>query len=135
MKKKFSYFALILLVCLALTACAQKLPDGFDKAAVENSAKSVIEMINSQDSDSIRNMSIVEMKNALTDNVFSQIYSAINVGGSFKQVKSMTVAGTTDKNTGTDYAVVVAKAEYEKKSFTYTITFTKDMKLAGLYYK
>ena len=33
------------------------------------------------------------------------------------------------------YAVVVAKAKYEKSEITYTISFDSDMKLAGLFLK
>ena len=41
----------------------------------------------------------------------------------------------TDKNIKEELAVVIARAKYEIKTFTFTITFTKQMKLAGLYFK
>ena len=37
----------------------------------------------------------------------------------------------TDKNSKEELAVVIARAKYEIKTFTFTITFTKQMKLAG----
>ena len=51
------------------------------------------------------------------------------------EVTSIMAYGSTDKNTGEEYAVAVAQAKYEKKSFTYTISFDTDMNLAGIYYK
>jgi len=56
-------------------------------------------------------------------------------GASLKTIEDMSVAGTTDKTSGEEFAVVVARAHYEIKTFTFTISFTKQMKLAGLYYR
>jgi len=56
-------------------------------------------------------------------------------GGTFEEVSNISVAGSTDKTSGEEFAVAVVKAKYEIRSFTYTISFTKEMKLAGLYYK
>jgi len=75
------------------------------------------------------------MREALTDDVLTLIYEAISEGGQFEKVEDMSVAGTTDSSSGEEFAVVVAKAKYEIKTFTFTISFTKQMKLAGLYYR
>ena len=45
------------------------------------------------------------------------------------------MASKTNKDNDEELAVVVAKTKYENKSFTFTISFTKQMKLAGLYIK
>ena len=47
----------------------------------------------------------------------------------------MSIAGNTDKSSQEEFAVVVLKAKYEIRNFVYTLSFTKQMKLAGLYYK
>ena len=75
------------------------------------------------------------MRDALTDDVMKQIYEAIGGGGTFEEVSNISVAGSTDRTSGEEFAVAVVKAKYEIRSFTYTISFTKEMKLAGLYYK
>lgn len=75
------------------------------------------------------------MKEALTDDVMKQIYDAIGEGGTFVEIKEVSVAGAKDKASEEEFAVVVASAKYEIKTFVFTITFTKQMKLAGLYYK
>lgn len=131
-----SIFILVLsvMMCFGLfTGCGQALSSNFDEAEVEAAAQDVITMVNENDSEGLREMSTAQMKQGLTDDVLNQIYEAIGEGGAFKEVEKMSVVGATENDE--DFAVVAAKAKYENKSFTYTITFNKDMKLAGLYYK
>mgnify|MGYP000919694968 CR=1 FL=1 len=126
--------AVSMIICFGLlTGCGQGLSSDFDEAEVKSTAQDVIAMINEKDSEGLRNMSTAQMKTALTDDVLNQMYEAISEAGAFEKVEDMKVAGATQNDT--EYAVVVAKAKYEKRSFTYTISFDKDMKLAGLYYK
>jgi len=122
-------------VCLVLlTGCGStKLSEDFKEDEVKSAAENVITLVNSQDSDGLKAICTVQMRDALTDDVMKQIYEAIGEGGTFEQVSDMSVSGSTAN--GEDYAVVVVKAKYEIRSFTYTISFTKQMKLAGLYYK
>jgi hypothetical protein len=129
--------ALIFSLCmLFLTACGgQKLSDSFDEAALRSGVEEVIQSIADKESDKLRDMCNVRMKEALTDDVLSQIYEAIGEGGAFREITDFSAAGTKDKQTEEEFAVVVAKAKYENRNFIYTITFTKQMKLAGLYYK
>jgi len=124
-------------MCLVLLAgCGStKLSEDFNEVEVKSAAENVIVLINSQDSESLEKICTVQMREALTDDVWEQIYEAIGEGGTFEQVSDMSVAGSVDKSSGEEYAVVVVKAKYELKTFTYTISFTKQMKLAGLYYK
>lgn len=124
-------------MCLVLLAgCGStKLSEDFNEVEVKSAAENVIVLINSQDSESLEKICTVQMREALTDDVWEQIYEAIGEGGTFEQVSDMSVAGSVDKSSGEEFAVVVVKAKYELKTFTYTISFTKQMKLAGLYYK
>lgn len=137
LKRKVSLLTMIAILCLAfLTGCGgPKLSDDFDQAEVESSAKEVIQMVTDKDSEGLRTMSTPVMQEGFTDATFEQIYAAIDEGGSFKEVTDIRVAGQTDKDPKTEYSVVVAKAEYESKTLTFTISFTTDMKLAGLYFK
>jgi hypothetical protein len=132
-----SIFILVLsmIMCFGiLTGCGgQALSSDFDEAEVKAAAEDVIAFVNDNDSEGLKGMSNAVMKNALTDETLDSIYEAISEGGAFKEVEKMSVAGATENDE--DFAVVVAKANYENKSFTYTITFAKDLKLAGLYYK
>ena len=129
--------ALAVVLCFALlTGCiGQELSGDFNEEEVKKAAENVIMLINNQDSEGLRELSTVQMKAALTDDVLNQIYEAIGEGGQFETVEDMSVAGTTDKSSGEEFAVVVARAKYEIKTFTFTISFTRQMKLAGLYYR
>ena len=135
--KSISLCALILVISAALLAgCGGKqLSSDFNEEEVKKAAENVISLINKQDSEGLREICTVQMSTALTDDVLKQVYAAIGEGGQFVKVEEMSIAGSTDKSNGEEFAVVVAKAKYELKTFTYTITFTKQMKVAGLYYK
>lgn len=124
-------------MCLALlVGCTNtKLSEDFDEDKVKSAAENVIGLVNSQDSDGLKEICTVQMREALTDDVLMEIYEAIGEGGTFEQVSDASVSGSMDRSSGEEFAVVVVKAKYEIKIFTYTISFTKQMKLAGLYYK
>ena len=125
----------ILIMSLVVGCSGQPLSDDFTEEEVRTAAKDVIYLINDQDADGLLALCTVAMKQALTDEVLAQIFEAIGEGGQFEQVSRMAVGGSTDKTSGEVFAVVVANAKYDLKTFTFTITFTRQMKLAGLYYK
>ncbi|MGE5613130.1 MAG: DUF3887 domain-containing protein [Bacillota bacterium] len=124
-------------MCLALLCgCAvQKLSSDFDEDEVRKAAENVIALVNAQDSEGFLKICTVQMKEALTEDVLAKVFEAISEGGKFEKIEDVKIAGYTDKSSKEEFAVVVAKAEYEIKTFTYTISFTKQMKLAGLYYR
>ncbi len=129
--------ALAAVMCCALLAgcVGQELSGDFNEEEVKKATEHVITLINDQDSAGLRELCTVRMREALTDDVLKQIYEAIGEGGQFENIEDMSVAGTTDASSGEEFAVVVARAKYEIKTFTFTISFTKQMKLAGLYYR
>lgn len=127
--------AIVLLLALAAGCSAPKLSAEFEEDAVKQKAQDVISLLNAQDTTAIRDISSQTLKDALTDDIFTQIYAALGQGGAFVEVTSMTASGSANKSTGAQYAVIVAQAKHQNKSFTYTISFDTDMKLAGIYYK
>lgn len=132
-KRALPLFAAILMIAFATGCGAPKLSAKFDEEAVKQKAQNVIALLNAQDSEGIRELSAQALKGALTDDTFAQIYASLGEGGAFVEVTGITAYGST--NTGEEYAVTAAQAKYEKKSFTYTISFDTDMNLAGIYYK
>ncbi|MFY9174372.1 MAG: DUF3887 domain-containing protein [Peptococcia bacterium] len=135
--KALSRLVFVAMLCVALlTSCgSQKLSEDFNEDEVRSAAENVIALINNQDSEGLKEICTVQMKQALTDDVLEQIFEAIAEGGEFQEVTEMSLGGTKDKASEEEFAVVIAKAKYEIKTFTYTISFTKQMKLAGLYYR
>ncbi len=134
-KRALPLFTVVLMIAFATGCGAPKLSAKFDEEAVKQKAQDVIALLNAQDSAGIRELSVQVLKDALTDDTFAQIYAALGEGGAFVEVTNLTAYGSTDKSTGVEYAVVQAQAKYEKRSFTYTISFDTDMNLAGIYYK
>ena len=131
----FLAFALIMSL-LGLTGCsANKLSSDFNEEDVKKAAENVIALINSEDLTGLRELCNTRLSAALTDDVLNQMFTTISEGGTFEQINSMTVIGSTDKSTNEEFAVVVTVAKYANRSFTYTLSFDKQMKLAGLYYK
>jgi cystathionine beta-lyase family protein involved in aluminum resistance len=54
---------------------------------------------------------------------------------SYDAIEEKSIGGTTNKDSKEEFAVVVMQAKYELKNITYTLSFTKQMKLAGLFLK
>ncbi len=130
-------FLILMTICFALlTGCSSSgLSKDFDREGVEEASKKVVNVLINKDTQTLLDMSTVEMKEAMTEEIIDQIYESIDEAGSFEEIEDISIAGQEDKDTGEEFAVAVAKAKFENKSIVYTISFNKQMKLAGLYYK
>lgn len=135
-RSKLKILILFSICFIVLIGCSNsKLAEDFNEEEVKKKAEEVITMINNKDSEAILEMSTVQMKKGLTEEVLEEVYEAIGEGGEFESIEDMSAAGQEDKESKEEYAVVVAKTAYANKNFVYTISFTKQMKLAGLFYK
>ncbi len=135
--KIFSFIAMIAIFSmLILTACSTPpLSPDFDEEQVKLVTEDVISLLNTQDKVGLRAIFSEQMGTAITDEVFTQIFATLSEGGAFEKIESMTVIGSTDQSTGEEFATVITQAKYASKTFTYTISFNKQMQVAGLYYK
>ena len=125
-----------ILSAILLTACsAPALSVDFNENEVKLLSQDVVSLLNAQDSKGLRAIFTEQMNTAITDDVFVQIYAAIEGGGKFEAIEDITVVGSTDKSTGEEFATAVVTAKYENQTFTFTITFNKQMQLAGLHYR
>jgi hypothetical protein len=133
----FRVFIIISCLCVIfLSACsAPALSVDFNEEDVKLLAQDVVSLLNAQDSEGLRSLFTEQMNTAITDDVFVQIYAAIEGGGKFESIENISVVGSTDKSTGEEFATTVVTAKYENQTFTYTISFNKQMQLAGLYYR
>ncbi|MDD3932005.1 MAG: DUF3887 domain-containing protein [Eubacteriales bacterium] len=135
-KKSGIVILTFLLISTLLTSCmSQTLSTHFVETDVEAEVRDVIDLINAQDTTGLRERCTVQLREALTDEVMAQIYEAIGEGGAFDSIQSISIGGRTDKATGEEFAVAVVNARYEIRRFVFTISLTRQMKLAGLYYK
>jgi hypothetical protein len=129
--------AVLVLIATLSAACvaAPPLSSDFDEAQVKAEAQRVVELINAQDSTGLRAMCTVQMQQGLTDQVLSQMYAFVGQAGAYEGIEGISVAGATDRQSQEEFAVNTVRAKYQNRIITYTISFTKQMKLAGLYYK
>lgn len=106
----------------------------FDEKTVIRQAEQIIEMINSNDYEGIRNQSNGSVKTVLTDQTISVAKEKLGSNlGNFKSYSSSYTCQIVQK--GKKYAVAEITALYENRSVTYTITFDQGMMVAGLYMK
>jgi len=132
----YRVLTIILLAVLSLgvlNGCGAKLPEGFEEAEVQAAAENVIELLNQRDADRLTELMTGEMKAVLTEDVQAQIFAMLDESGAFQEIVDLQMGGSTQN--GITYAAVAAKAKYENREITYTISFDQDMKLAGLYLK
>lgn len=107
----------------------------FNKSTVVTQADKIIDLLNKNDYDTINNQySDAKMKVALKASVIMD--NKDKIGKDWGEFKSFTSEYTAEViQMGKKYAVAQITALYENRSVTYTISFDKDMKLAGLYMK
>lgn len=133
LSKVLSLLLFTTLGMVLLVGCAAKLPEGFDEAEVKAAAENVITMLNEHDADGLEAIFTDQMKVGITEDVQAQIFALLDKAGAVQEISEMKTGGSTQNDVS--YAVVVAKVKYENQDLVYTISFDKDMKLAGLFLK
>lgn len=107
----------------------------FNKDKVITQAESIIELLNKDDYDTIKNQyADTKMAKVLEGTVLADAKKQI--GSDWGEFKSFTSVYTAEiKQMGKHYAVAQITALYDNRSVTYTISFDEGMKLAGLFMK
>ena len=129
MKKAIAVTAILCLTFL-LVACAAKLPEGMTEESVTNAAQETVAQLTDKKYDDLITTMTDDMKSALTAEKLGEVWDPVEKkAGAFKSIKKTTI-GSKD-----GYAVAVVNAEYEKATITFTLSYTTDMKLGGLFFK
>jgi len=144
--KKKKYFciagAVVLLLSVIAVGAVYILPKGisqekmgYDEDEVKERTKLVLSLLDSEDYDTIKNeYSSTIMKSTFEKNKIGKAKQTIcDDFGKFLSYGNFYTQGL--EQFGKKYVVVQVNASYENVSVTYTITFDKDMKIAGLYMK
>ena len=136
MKKNLRRGALVLtlLLCLIiLTACHQLAP-GFDEEAMYEKGCQVVELCNARDYEAVLAMFDQELLGDVTAaELAEQLDPVLDEYGKFEDFKTHAVAGSQDKNSGMELGILALRCAYENKKVIYTITFTENNELVGLF--
>lgn len=139
MKKKFKAMAAFVLCIACLSGCkgTDKLSDEYDADELKKAAKEVIELVNAKDYETLTDTWWSAQMNAVipAEKMASDVGPVIDELGAFESFDKEAVTGSTDKDTDQEFGVAIVKVKYENRSAQYTISFNKDMKVAGFYIK
>lgn len=122
---------------LSFAACSSsKLADIYSEDEIVARAKSVVEVINTLDYDSVVGVLREDLQSQVTSESLKSAWgSLLDEAGAFEEYKTVVAYGQKDKTTDEDYAVCVLVCKYENASRTFTISMDKDLEIVGLYMK
>lgn len=104
----------------------------FSQEIVEEKAKDIVLLLEQNDFDALKAESIEEMQSVLTPESFEQPRSLIS--DNWGQMESFGTIYTCEfKQRGQIFVMAQVNVSYENVNVIYSITFDKDMKLAGIY--
>lgn len=106
----------------------------FSQETVEEKTKDVILLLDQNDFDALKDASIEKIRGQLVPEAFEQVKKTI--GDNWGARESFGKIYTCElKQQGQIFATAQVSVSYENVNVTYTITFDKEMKLAGIYLK
>ena len=130
MKKFIKVLSIILCLFMFVSCSAGRLSDAYNEDEVKAAAEEVINELNDKNYDGILEDSSDELKISLPDNKLQETWEGFSKDiGEFNSILNMTLA---EKN---GYAVAITNVKYDNKKVTFTLSFNKEMKLAGIYMK
>ncbi len=133
--KKQIFLILLLLSALLFAGCGGKLSDKFDESEVRAAAEEIVSLVNEGDWETLRREKLGAALAEMTDGIEKGAEQVITPVGEFEKIQAVTVTGSKDKDTGTEYAVAVVLAQHADGKVQYTISFDTAMKCVGLYMK
>lgn len=129
-------FILLLVLSTGCMNKSTKLAEGFDAEELKKASEQVVDQVNKNDYDSFINDAGDEVAESISQEIFeNEVVAYANSKGAFQSYGKQAVIGKKYEKTGEDCGVVVMAAEYENGTIQYTISFTKEMKLNGLWLK
>ena len=134
--KRLIALLLVIAVLAALSACAPKIPNGYDEAELTAAAQYVVQLVNSGDYETVISMLREDMQAQVSVQDLETAYDEpISKAGAFVSFKAPGFSVTNDQTTGETYCVVELKCKYENKSYDFNVTFNRAMNVVGLFMK
>ena len=130
------FLMFVLISCLFLAGCSQKLPEGMNESDLEKAALRVLTLVQEKDYDTIVAESAPLFQDAVTGpELRDAVEEQIEKLGAFDKVSKSSYSGASGKNASEKYGIAVLSAQYENGSAVYTFSFDMDYRLVGFYVK
>lgn len=128
---------LFLTLSIILSACTStKLAEIYDENTVIDRAKEIVQIISSQDYDSVNAELRDDLQDQLTSNKLQDALGKKLIdAGAFIEYGSISTLGQKSKSTEEDYATVVLVGKYDNSDLVFTITMDSNLDIVGLYVK
>ena len=132
--KKFKILTLTAIVLL-LVACGSKTKkmsdEDFNK--YEKEAQAAISLVNERKTDEF--IDLTEKSLGFKKEILEEAYKNIDENGKFVEFGDAKGIYEEDKNSGSTYSTILQKVKYEKKDVLFRISFNKDDKIVGIFFK
>lgn len=132
--KKFKILTLTAIVLL-LVACGSKTKkmsdEDFNK--YEKEAQAAINLINERKTDEF--IDLTEKSLGFKKEILEETYKNLDENGKFVEFGDAKGIYEEDKNSGSTYSTILQKVKYEKKDVLFRVSFNKDDKIVGIFFK
>lgn len=138
-KKTLSIIITAVILLIAATAIYFAMPKNkdlsqsaiFDQEQVEEMSRQVVDYINSEDYEGLKEMAVADMADIMNKERMDEAKARVSEDwGAFVKIDSITTTEVTQR--GVTAAVAYVAASYENVDIRYTFAFDEDMKLASL---
>lgn len=132
--KKFKILTLTALVLL-LVACGSKTKkmsdEDFNK--YEKEAQAAINLVNERKTDEF--IDLTEKSLGFKKEILEESYKNLEQNGKFVEFGDAKGIYEEDKNSGSTYSTILQKVKYENKDVLFRVSFNKDDKIVGIFFK
>ncbi|MDU3458027.1 MAG: hypothetical protein E7F47_09020 [Peptoniphilus harei] len=132
--KKFKILTLTAIVLL-LVACGSKTKkmsdEDFNK--YEKEAQAAINLVNERKTDEF--IDLTEKSLGFKKEILEESYKNLEQNGKFVEFGDAKGIYEEDKNSGSTYSTILQKVKYENKDVLFRVSFNKDDKIVGIFFK
>lgn len=129
MKKLYKFIIGILCMYMLGGCGASKLSDNYNENKLKESSEKLIDCFNNEKYDNIVDGMDDSLKKQVSSDQLKEAWSNFKKVGKYKSISKIIFQ---EKNS---IAIVVVIAQYENSNVQFTLSYNKDMKLVGVYFK
>ena len=132
--KKFKILTLTAIVLL-LVACGSKTKKMSDEDFnnYQKKSQAAISLVNERKTDEF--IDLTEKSLGFKKEILEEAYKNLDENGKFVEFGDAKGIYEEDKNSGSTYSTILQKVKYEKKDVLFRVSFNKDDKIVGIFFK